>query len=811
MKILPEILIITTFLFIAVKGVSQSNEKDTICSSRQTFSASFFRDWYLNNNYDHFAENYLENSVYQIETVGDISHPDPYVYSLSGNSWQWNTYYFNSIRINDVFNPGSPIFRQNLYQAAIDINPMISEISFIEDRDTIQTFSFLYNNGGNLGGTTPFTAYMVHLFHRTAREALYKDVPEKRRVRNFISANFNTFQENSPLERIYGSFYSGTRSFNNQDFLGFNGTFDENYSGLDAGIKFRSKTLGKSSGIILSASSRDHLYAERNYEENETADSKVFSFMVYHNKKKGPKEFNHGILLNYNSRKHSVASFYRNFIDQDGQGFEPWFPDGQQMAVSHNATGIIHLSESLSIKTDHSNSVLFFNPVFQNYDSYSYAESHNRGYTSLYMYQWNSAPEISGLLDNSVLLQYSKRINNKHSIEMNIGGGIDGFILSKKSTVTPSLIGSVNAFMNFSKYLFVHPSAGRQNIPYTVFHTRFYSNAYQNAAIYYWNDANQDHAFQEYEKGGLYSTSGGIYQNRPENIGQPAYYYLEIPIDIRFLKGNTITLSGQYKQFVNTWDIAYSESLDQAGYFTEIDEQEIYFLNNGVRYYETSNLESSRISKALGRSNFLINNPFYESFLVKYTKECKKLIFSASWTSFKIIGRSAYGNGFLHNDLAILSESLANPNTNRNDVGRIDSDRGYMGKLFISWRTTKKIHTVFQFLYKDGQPFSVFDYAIDSENGQNQWASWAIKVRGSNDYALENGYRNDAFFNSCLSIKYNGSFNNKALHILVSVYNLIDFETGLSEYSFIMTKRKERFNLELNSPRGFFITLQYQI
>ncbi|MDP4680174.1 MAG: hypothetical protein NWS46_07380 [Cyclobacteriaceae bacterium] len=94
-----------------------------------TYSSEFFSEKYHNYTLEHFMDNYYPNGHYQIETTGNFSQPDQYVFSLTGYSFKWNKYYYDGIRMNDLSFPGGTLHKPMLHDKDLSIDIIDSRIN----------------------------------------------------------------------------------------------------------------------------------------------------------------------------------------------------------------------------------------------------------------------------------------------------------------------------------------------------------------------------------------------------------------------------------------------------------------------------------------------------------------------------------------------------------------------------------------------------------------------------------------------------------------------------------------------------------
>ena len=62
----------------------------------------FFNQWYLTTDLGHYLDNYSDYVVYEAETTGEWNTGDMNIFSIAGNSFRQNKYYYNGMRVNPV-------------------------------------------------------------------------------------------------------------------------------------------------------------------------------------------------------------------------------------------------------------------------------------------------------------------------------------------------------------------------------------------------------------------------------------------------------------------------------------------------------------------------------------------------------------------------------------------------------------------------------------------------------------------------------------------------------------------------------------
>ncbi len=137
-----------------------------------------------------------------------------------------------------------------------------------------------------------------------------------------------------------------------------------------------------------------------------------------------------GFNFSVKSIQHHNPDFSRNILDQDGEGFEPWYPDADIWELSHGYRSSKKINKHLSFQTDLYNSLIYQNAIGQHFSNLLYYQSDAEDYTPLYRINWQSDDFSSGLFDNMAGLEYQFNSNNtKFRFQSKADVTLDGFQL----------------------------------------------------------------------------------------------------------------------------------------------------------------------------------------------------------------------------------------------------------------------------------------------------------------------------------------------------------------------------------------------
>lgn len=807
MKILTLVAFLLLIPLLSAAEI-KSEIKDSIPNyGNESKESVFFRERYLHNDLMHYLDNLDDYITCQSETTGSFNLPDLLVFSVSGNSFKWNKYYLDGFRIDNRFFPGSNFFQPDLSTHALDIDYYRSFLSFQTDTVISNSLALRYNVGG-LGGISPLTKQLINLFHSTASERIYKPIEFRNKMKDAgnVFLNYNiSFAGKQYTQQLYADF--GTRMLVGFDETGIVDYYPEIFYKLQLNgeLPFKLGKLFDKTNYLCNISQRQNLFSEFNFSRDESAQNNSYTLSFYGSKENVDSKYTSGLTIATNSIQHNDQNFYRNLIDQDGEGFEPWYPSGSTSELSHALNYTKKLTSNLELNFDSYNSIIYFSPTQKTFQNQVYVRNVNLPYQSLYVYDWRSNSFASGLLENSLSLKTHNELSRSLTFRANIDLTFDGMLLAEKSMLRPNWQGQLGLNFHPAKWFTMELNMSKNRVSFNYDDIRYFSNDYLNGDIFYWKDSNNDQKFQSNEKSDYFSSTGGKYHKAITALKQPSYFVLDIPLYFRFGHSEFSILS-TYRKYYNNWTTSFDKPANQYGYFQTVGDKQIFFFNNGpvnylVGYYPENDMKSET------PFNIITNSPYYISSTLKYQYTTPKFLFSFSWCSYLMAGISALGNGPLSNNIGVYSESSANPNSDYKLVGRLDQDRAYVARILLSYKLNKHLSFAMSGKFKDGQPFTSFNTTMTSDaSGNNQLAIWNARTKGINPFTEDFGSRKDAFFNIDLRAKLNGNISIYNYEIELMVYNVYDFGTELAEYTFEPGNVNSRYALELNIPRGLMVT-----
>lgn len=792
-----------------------------------TVNSTFFRDWYQTTDLGHYLDNCNDYVVYEAETTGEWNLGNRNVFSISGNSFKQNKYRLNSMRIDSRTMPGHTMLHTQMDRTNLALDYLDGELSFADDSIQRQAIR-LTGNVGNLGGISPGTRQLINLFHSSGEERTMDSRPVDMRDHIVGGGTLDaTFAIPAYGKRFYqhAYVYYDQRRLTAFDQDGITGMFNaSNYRAqLDGEIPLKvesreSKVENQRLNYFLVAQGRSDYGSEFYFNANELAKQQAYNAGLYSTTTFANKGvFVAGLSYELNQLMHDTLEFARNLLDQDGEAFEPWYANGRTHSINLSVQYDQPLLPWLRIHAEGYNSLLHFRPTTTSWSNALYAQSiADATPTDLYTYHWTSSPFTAGLLENEVLAigewQPAKGLN----LYAHVGVSLDGIVLGKGRTViSPNVLARLALEYEPVWWFKFGVSVSHHRMSYTWDDVCYLSADYMNGEMRFADNT-------------LLATTGGKYHTPAKNLWmhQPSYAVLDLPFRFTFGKSrrHEVAIINSVRKYYDMWFTDFAEGLDanmeQVGGY--------YYMKEGEKNYTITTQPLDLMSSRVGG-----RTPYYMSNLVKYTYNGRKWYVMVSWQSYLMAGLSTLGNGPLHNNIGVLSESSADPNTyvvlHEGDLphqgnSRLNQDKSFILRMQVTYNACKYFSIGFNGKFKDGQPFSTFTAEQQIINGHDRIALVNSDAKGINMATNFFGKRKDAFFN--LELRATGRWwaNDVPMSLEVMCYNIYDFGTALTEYTFddynhptypywtqtrgIASMKDSRTSMSLCIPRGLLFTLR---
>ncbi len=310
------------------------------------------------------------------------------------------------------------------------------------------------------------------------------------------------------------------------------------------------------------------------------------------------------------------------------------------------------------------------------------------------------------------------------------------------------------------------------------------------ATVYYWQDNNGDGLFQAGEKSSVYGEIGGPSHSLSPDLRPPQRERILIQFSTPLSANFNLHIKGLYKKIHRPLWTFFAE---EYGHFEDVSGQEYYFFDRPFNGFELGNAVFDK-------------DPFYAQLLLHVAgQKPGRWFFSFSFLAHMGMGYTAFGNGPTANDIGIISESQAFPNSWINGYGRVDGDRAFIGKIFFGYYLSKRFFLSASIKYRDGNPFAFFD----AFKKNDQWIITYQTIQGEDEHGVKGGPREDCIWDFNFRLSYEFTLFGKKGRLELSLFNLLDFGLELSENVF--SDESRRLANELQLPRSLRLGVEFEI
>lgn len=310
------------------------------------------------------------------------------------------------------------------------------------------------------------------------------------------------------------------------------------------------------------------------------------------------------------------------------------------------------------------------------------------------------------------------------------------------------------------------------------------------AEVRYWGDGNRDGLFQEGEQGALYALSGGGSHAAAAGLKPSRRRLLELLFTAPVSKRFQLDIKGLYKRILRPLWVSYAGPY---GHYEEIGGTDYYVLDRPATAYELGNASFAR-------------DPFYAEFLLRVHGEReRRWYFSFSFMAHMGMGDTAFGNGPEANDVGVISESQASPNSWINGFGRVDGDRAFVGRIHFGYYLARRLFLGGSVKYRDGNPFAF----LDALQRDGQWLITYHTIKAEDEHSRKGGPREDCVWDFSFKLGYDLSLFGRKGRLELSLFNLLDFGGELSENAF--SNDIARLANELQLPRSLRLGLMLEL
>ena len=780
--------------FFSVAVAAAADDDETV-PPLGVFSLSNFhlRTLPAGNFFPNMLENLAPDTTMLIEESNGFSLIDNQRVYFEGDSFRDFNWHFGRFDANSALDDGSPAFL--IPFSAIDSfalrgeTPLDPDSGFVTrplsaDKDVFRVgVSTVFPN---LGGFTGLGKLAISPHASERANDLYST---RRKWKNNSLFDF-AWQKTSPRSAVLlaASYLDIDRRFN--DFNVRDSQFDETGDLLLLMGRYVRKWSASALtfNAVYNRSRHDRLFAELGRYPQETFQKQketLFAGISYER----PKFFlDVSVLLEREKRTPNTENFSKDLIDNDGEGLWPFERWGRFSSAVFGLSAdrkfpfrLFGLKSKIRAYARWNATILDgnegsfdFNPILVNRQPYLVVlwkggSPYRNGSANLSNGVLLKTGITSWLsLTAKALLQYQTLTFQSQDRISFLSPGYDlGFILFEGRN--PQILFSY------------------ERIPYSLrSDVRFFlEKSRPSGLVYHWNDLNRDGIFQSGETGELFGTTGGTYHSADPNLEVPSRERLLLLISTRLSRYFRLNVKGLYKRIENQLWVRFAE---EYGFSERVGQKDLYFYDRPFRDYLLGNSPSAK-------------DPFYAQFHLQLVGEKKeKWYFSFSFMAHIGMGTTTLGNGAGANDIGVIGEGQADPNSQINGYGRVDGDRAFVGRIFFGRYLGRRLFFSGQIKYRDGDPFAFLDAVQRNE----QWVISYESIKGEDEYGRKGGPREDCLWDFSFKISCFFSLWGRKATLDLSVFNLLDFGSELSENVF---SGGYRYSNELQLPRSLRLGL----
>lgn len=739
--------------------------------------------------YPTFFENFAPDTTLLIEENNGFSLIDsPRVY-FEGDSYTDFNWFCDGHNINSVLKSGAPAIMLplssiNRYDLEGEFPDCLNHgMNFVSSRPE-KTYYRIWSSNvwPHMGGLGPGATFFVSP-HPTSEERNKYLYSERRQILSnyFMDFTLGSIFKNSTVS-LSMTYFDIERQFN--DFSAFDETFSENGKLFLVKAGYQKEIRDGSLDITAAynAHSRDAVSAELGRLPQETLEKEKQSiFAGFHLQK---KSFNLRFSFCEENEElvPSLLNFRKDLKDNDGEGFFPFARwgsfTGSVFRLSMDNVFIFKqfVDTEIRLFADLKHAAIRGNENFHEYNPIGFDHSpylvvlwqegldyQNRNiHTKAGTVFQTSLAEHFSLVTKFVIQYSSLRFFHAENNLSSVTFGYDiGLVFERNRT---------KVMLAFERM----PYEIREDVNFFLEQQRPWGT------YHFWNDSNEDLAYQEGEAGEVFGYTGGRFHSLDEKISTPYKKRLFMGFSTRLSPKFTLNIKGLLKNISNNYWIKFK---DEYGFYETVGERDLYFFSQPFTDYVLSNYDFTE-------------NPYYLQFLLQILgQEDRKWLFSFSFMAHLGMGYTPFGNGPGANDFGLLDESQANPNAWINGYGRVDGDRAFVAKLFFGFYLAKNLFLGMNIKYRDGTPFAF----IGSYDDRNQRVFYLETIQAEDKRGIKGGPRKDYLTDVSLKLNYNFRLYDWKINLFGSVFNLLDFGSELSEYVFSGGKR---YSNEIQIPRS---------
>ncbi len=746
--------------------------------------------------YPFVIENYAPDATFLTESSNGFALMDnPRVY-FEGDSFVQFNWFYNGLNVNSALNAGAPGIMLPFSSVTRFRMQGENPLSVFSGMDMVsqlprESYSRLMASTvyGDMGGY--FMDFMIQPSHPTERaDYLYN---ERRRISGNYFVDYQWARKLGQSHLAVGFNYLDLRrEFN--DFNAFDQVFEEKGQWLLGHFRLDRKQARGGYEVFgaFNYLDRSHQDAELAVYPQETIDKKRYSFLGGVTLDKKSWKLTLSLLHENESLTPNEMGVVKNLFDTDGDGI---------YAYEYSKLGDF---SSTTLNLDFRMPFRVGNLVFSLYaggrysflkgdettrDSYALTAADDPYLVALWNNPQGGYSYTNSNADAEAGLQLLADISKDVTLLGRVWGKYNLLSFDHSdnniSFLSPGF--DVGLLLFRTRKINLLFSYGR--MPYDIRENAnlFLETGRPSGALYHWDDGNGDLRFQAGEEGDVFGYTGGAYHFLDSSLSAPLKERLLLHFSMPLSRHFVFNAKALYKRILNNFRVG---SQQEYGFYETAEGKELYFYDRPFGDYVLGN-------------NYLEKDPFYAQFQfdIKGQKE-GKWFFSFSFMAHMGMGDTRFGNGPGSNDIGLLSENQANPNSWLNGFGRVDGDRGFVAKCYGGFYLGRRLFVGLSLKYRDGDPFAFMGAVPRHE----QWVLYYHTIKAEDEKGKKGGPREDYVADFSVRLNYRFKLLNGEAVLSLSFFNLLDFGAELSEYVFSGGTRDA---VELQVPRSLRLTLNW--
>lgn len=331
-----------------------------------------------------------------------------------------------------------------------------------------------------------------------------------------------------------------------------------------------------------------------------------------------------------------------------------------------------------------------------------------------------------------------------------------GFVHPAASLGAKTFIGSTGFFVGGTV---LHDTMG-----FTLQEVSYLNRDSLSGTRYSWNDANGNGSVDAGELTNPTRT-GGAYHYAQRNLQAPQKEELNVSFGFDTLKDWRFEINFNGRMYRKLFEVRYADGTSPQFTPSSAGANAVTYdrTQGGNEVYELRNAEKDAYYA-------------HAEITVAKTRRDSDWIFRFSVGGYYGAGYSPQGLGAFYNDPGVYNETTADPNFRENRFGRLDNDRGYIGKLIFGRRFAKVFSVTNVIRYRDGEATAGYKVVTGLAQGPIvvpfEERGGGLTGIGRYTYSLAWDLR----------LRFDTIFSGNAAWAFLDVFNLLNSRTELFEY-----------------------------